>query len=70
MGDADTMERWLASTDMLASVDLKREGDLRGGTELVASHSLKTEAKAPRPPSDKRGAKATAGATVDKGEIC
>ena len=26
MGDADTMEGWLASTDVLAEVDLKRDG--------------------------------------------
>lgn len=34
MGDADTMERWLESTDVLAAADLAREGILRPGRPL------------------------------------
>ena len=32
MGDADTMEGWLSSTDVLAAADLSRESMIRPGT--------------------------------------
>lgn len=73
MGDADTMERWLASTDMLASVDLKREGILReGGADIITPRPLPREAHVPNQPVQRstKGKAEKSGPTVNEGEIC
>jgi len=57
MGDADTMEQWLASTDMLASVDLKQ-----GGDDAIARPRDKT--------SSVYVASQTTGGAAKRGEIC
>ena len=58
MGDADTMERWLASTDMLASVDLRQSG------EDATSPVLASKIPAARLASQAMGN------DVKRGEIC
>jgi hypothetical protein len=37
MGDAETMEGWLESTDVLADVDLRRDGSRPGSLPFYAS---------------------------------
>lgn len=79
MGDADTMERWLASTDMLASVDLKREGVRDGPESVVASlpprrtRSGDNTARAnntDKGTSADKSSQTTAGGDLKQGAIC
>lgn len=67
MGDADTMERWLASTDMLASVDLKREGVREGLDSVVVTRRQPGTA---REGDDAARGDASKAGDVKRGEIC
>lgn len=57
MGDADTMAGWLASTKILADVDLRRDGGLRPNPASVEMSAL---GKGKQVPSPQRASRSTA----------